>query len=71
MGRHRYDSHLDEWAATWREQNPDAWLAPLRTGGTRTERRIRQTLAQRGLLLVKRAGRRALRLRRALVKGGR
>ncbi|MEU1736506.1 hypothetical protein [Streptosporangium sp. NPDC020145] len=70
MGRHTRDD-LAEWAEVWQEKDPAAWVAPLRTGGARTERRIRQTLAERGLLLARRVGRRARRLRRALAKGGR
>jgi hypothetical protein len=70
MGRHGRDVS-SEWAEIWQEQNPDVWMEPLRTGSARTERRIRQTLAERGLLLARRIGRRALRLRRVLAKGGR
>ncbi|MGR6922654.1 hypothetical protein ACU635_51085 [[Actinomadura] parvosata] len=45
----------------------DEWMAPLRTG---VERHLRQTMRQRGLLLAKRVGRQAARLRQALAKGG-
>jgi hypothetical protein len=62
---------LSMWTSTWESTNTDQWMAPLRNGGTRTERRIRHTLAERGLLLARRAGRRAERLRRVLAKGGR
>ncbi len=62
---------LSMWTSTWESTDTDAWMAPLRTGGTRTEHRIRATMRGRGLLLVRRAGRKALRLRRALAKGGR
>jgi hypothetical protein len=48
----------------------DEWMAPLRTGGSRTERHLRQTMRERGLLLAKRVGRQALKLRAALAKGG-
>lgn len=54
-----------------RDMTPEQWMEPLRTGGSRTERHLRQTMRQRGLLLAKRVGRRALRLRQALAKGGR
>lgn len=53
-----------------REMTPEEWLTPLRTGGTRVERRMRQTMVDRGLLLAKRVGRQAARLRAALAKGG-
>jgi hypothetical protein len=49
----------------------DEWMAPLRTGGSRTERHLRKTMRERGLLLAKRVGRQAARLRAALAKGGR
>lgn len=49
----------------------DEWLDPLRTGGTRTEHRMRATFKERGLILAKRVSRKALRLRAALAKGGR
>jgi len=47
------------------------WLRMLRTGGTRTARRISRTLRQRGLMLAKRTGRQARRLRTALAREGR
>ncbi|GAA3078182.1 hypothetical protein [Streptosporangium carneum] len=67
MGRHRQEPY-EEWAATWNEQNPDVWLAPLT--GSRTERQVRPTLTERGLRLARRVGLRAQRLRQALAKGG-
>ncbi len=70
-GRRPRRVDLSMWTSTWESTDTDAWMAPLRTGGTRTEHRIRATMRGRGLLLVKRAGRKALRLRRALAKGGR
>lgn len=51
--------------------DPDEWMEPLRHGGARFEARMRQTFRERGLILAKRVGRRALRLRAALAKGGR
>jgi hypothetical protein len=71
--RSRRPRHVDlsMWHMTWKSTDTGAWMAPLRTGGTRTEHRMRATFRDRGLLLVKRAGRRALRLRQALAKGER
>lgn len=63
-----------EWDQRRKEMNdPDEWMAPLRTGGARVERQMWQTFRERSLLLAKRVGRRALKLRRALAlaKGGR
>ncbi|WP_084963301.1 hypothetical protein [Thermoactinospora rubra] len=61
-----------EWERLRKEiTDPDEWLAPLRTGGTRVEHRMRQTMRERGLLLAKRVSRRARRLRAALWKGER
>lgn len=57
---------LDSWERLWRSQNPDEWLAPLRAGGTRVERRLRRTYRERGLLLAKRVSNRARRLARRL-----
>ncbi|GII88215.1 hypothetical protein Ssi03_62050 [Sphaerisporangium siamense] len=62
-GRRPRRIDLSMWEMTWKSTDTDQWMAPLRSGGTRAERRIRQTFADRGLLLVRRAGRRA---RRAL-----
>ncbi|MGW5259622.1 hypothetical protein ACWEQG_01525 [Microbispora sp. NPDC004025] len=77
MGRHTApqrkltDDVLAEWEQLWRSQNPDEWMGPLRRGGSRVEQRMRQTYRDRGLLLAKRVGRKALRLRQAISKGGR
>ena len=49
----------------------DAWSRAWRSGGTRTGRRLSRTLRQRGLMLAKRAGRQARRLRSALAREGR
>lgn len=65
----------DDWKTTHGRKGPDAadWLAPLLTGGTKVEQRLRQTMRERGLILVNRVSRRAKRLRTALArtKGGR
>lgn len=54
-----------------KEMTAEQWMEPLRHGGSRVEARMRQTFRERGLILAKRVGRRALRLRAALAKGGR
>lgn len=59
---------LSEWEQIWRSQNPDEWMEPLRHGGSRVEQRMRQTYRDRGLLLAKRVGRKARRLRQALAR---
>ncbi|MFG3439870.1 hypothetical protein ACGF0J_21705 [Nonomuraea sp. NPDC047897] len=64
-------SEWDAWAQFQKGDDPDAYMAPLRTGGSRVEARLRQTMRERGLILAKRVGRKALRLRAALAKGGR
>lgn len=46
----------------------EAWTQAWRSGGTRAERQLRKTMRERGLLLVRRAGRRARRLRAALAR---
>jgi hypothetical protein len=53
------------------EMTAEQWMEPLRHGGSRVEARMRQTFRERGLILAKRVGRKALRLRAALAKGGR
>ncbi|MEV1245170.1 hypothetical protein [Nonomuraea sp. NPDC049750] len=63
-------SDWDAWDPR-RESDPDRHMEPLRHGGARVEARMRQTFRERGLILAKRVGRRALRLRSALAKGGR
>ena len=63
------DDVLAEWERIWRSQNPDEWMEPLRHGGSRVEREMRKTYRERGLLLAKRVGRRARRLRQALARG--
>ncbi|MEV0616092.1 hypothetical protein AB0I81_22455 [Nonomuraea sp. NPDC050404] len=62
-------SDWDDWDPK-RETDPDRHMEPLRHGGRRVEARMRQTFRQRGLILAKRVGRQALRLRQALAKGG-
>lgn len=49
----------------------EEWMEPLRTGGGRVERSIRQTMRERGLLLVNRVSDATRRLRTAIAKGGR
>lgn len=61
---------LADWEAIWAEQNPDAWMEPLRKGGARAEARMRATFRERGLLLARRVSRKALRLRRAVARMG-
>lgn len=51
--------------------DPNEWLAPMLTGGARAERRMVATFRERGMFLAKRVGRKALRLRAALARGGR
>ncbi|MDX3109719.1 hypothetical protein, partial [Nonomuraea angiospora] len=53
------------------EMTPDEWMEPLRTGGARVERSLRQTMRERRLLLVNRVSDATRRLRKALAKGGR
>ena len=50
---------------------PEEWMEPLRTGGARVERSLRQTMRERGLLLTNRVSAATRRLRKALAKGGR
>ena len=54
-----------------RAMTPDEWMEPLRTGGSRVERSLRQTMRERGLLLANRVSAATRRLRKALAKGGR
>ncbi|RBQ21537.1 hypothetical protein DP939_02175 [Spongiactinospora rosea] len=84
IGRHRADddstdpsalaatapiADLADWERIWRETDPDAWLAPLLSGGTRVERAMTRTMRERGQLLAKRVGRRAARMRAAIWRG--
>lgn len=80
MNRHHMPSRLataedlsawDAWDALRKTDDPDEWMAPLRRGGTRAERQMRATFRDRGLMLARRAGRKALRLRAALADGDR
>ncbi|MEU4577468.1 hypothetical protein [Nonomuraea sp. NPDC023979] len=60
-----------EWEQRRKAMSPEEWLEPLRHGGTRTERRMRATMRERGQLLARRVSDQAKRLRAALAKGGR
>lgn len=62
---------IEEWDRRRSAMTAEEWMEPLRTGGNRTEHRMRATMRERGLLLVNRVSRRARRLRQALARGGR